>query len=58
VKEEVQYRKFEGKEMRARGREIDTKRKEGKKEREEGWKMMFWNIAGVWNKDIGIIGKD
>jgi hypothetical protein len=20
-------------------------------EREEGWRVMFWNVAGIWNKD-------
>jgi len=37
--------------MRACGKESDVKEKEGMGKREEGWKVMFWNIAGLCNKD-------
>jgi len=40
--------------MRAEGSEMDMGRKKKKKkkvEREVGWRMMFWNIAGLGNKD-------
>jgi len=37
--------------VRACGNESDAKGKEEIGKREEGWKVMFWNIAGLWNKD-------
>lgn len=33
--------------MRGEEEEIEA----DQEEREEGWKMMFWNVAGMWNKD-------
>jgi len=29
----------------------ESEGKEGREKREEGRKVMFWNIAGLWNKD-------
>jgi len=37
--------------VRACGNESDAKGKEEIGKREEGWKVMFWNIAGLWNED-------
>jgi len=37
--------------VRACENESDAKGKVGMGKREEGWKVMFWNIAELWNKD-------